>query len=62
MFNKEELQWLYMAANTVPTPQSTAMGKTKAHMIFKLCDELDKIDQAQAKAPAPPSEQEEDLM
>jgi len=44
MFTKDELQWLYMAANSVPTPANTALGKFKAHMIFKLCTELDAQD------------------
>lgn len=44
MFNKQELEYLYMAVNALPPPNSTQGGKAKAHMINKLCDLVDELE------------------
>jgi hypothetical protein len=38
MFNKAELEYLYMAVNVLPPPNTTQGGKAKAGMIIKLCE------------------------
>lgn len=52
MFNKQELEYLYMAVNMLPPPNTTQGGKAKAHMIAKLCDLMDQVDAEAQKAQA----------
>jgi hypothetical protein len=44
MFNKQELEYIYIAVNQLPPPPNTQGGKVKAHMINKLCDLMDEAD------------------
>jgi hypothetical protein len=46
MFNKQELEYIYIAVNQLPPPPNTQGGKVKAHMINKLCDMIDEAEGA----------------
>lgn len=66
MFNKQELEFIYLAINQMPPPNSTVGGKNKAHMIAKCCDLMDQLDReaqeaAQAEQAGPDSELAKDV-
>lgn len=54
MFNKAELEYLYMAVNALPPPNTTQGGKAKAGMIIKLCDLMEQLEQKDVINPGEP--------
>jgi hypothetical protein len=53
MFNKQQLQYILMAVQRVQEDNTNAL-RFKSHLQFQLCDELDKIAQAEEAAEAEP--------
>lgn len=49
MFNRQELEYLYVAVNQLPPPNSTENGRSKGYMITKLCNLMDELDKQEAE-------------